>query len=139
MKILDIIYANGHKNISCRHKSTIEVTKKKNLSKRGDCILAVGASKGCYDLNNDLKTQIWKGSKISVIIKVGIIKDSLFGFGSEKLKLLNKSDIVFRKSDYICDRTVLINCNKASSQINKKIIKSLIDPQTHVELIFKLA
>jgi len=139
MKILDIVYANGHKNISCRHKSTIEITKKGNLSKKGDCILAVGASKGCYDLNNDLKTQIWKGSKISVTIKVGTIEDSLFGFGSKKLKLLNKSDIVLRKSDYICDRTALINCNKASSQINKKIIKSLVDPQTNVELIFKLA
>ena len=139
MKILDIIYASGHKNVSCRHKSTIEITKRENLSKRGDCILAVRASKGCYDLNYDLKTQIWKGSKIKVTIKVGTIKDSLFGFGSEKLKLFNKSDIVFRTSDYICGRTALINCNKASYQINKEIINALIDPQTHVELIFELS
>ena len=97
------------------------------------------ASKGCYDLNYDLKTQIWKGSKIKVTIKVGTVKDSFIGFGSEKLKLLNKSEIVFRTSDYICERTALINCNKASYQINKEIIKSLIDPQTQVELIFKLA
>lgn len=139
MKILDIIYASGHKNVSCRHKSTIEITKKENLSKRGDCILAVRASKGCYDLNYDLKTQIWKGSKIKVTIKVGTVKDSFIGFGSEKLTLLNKSDIVFRTSDYTCERTALVNCNKASSQINKEIINSLIDPQTQVELIFKLA
>ena len=139
MKILDIIYASGHINVSCRHKSTIEITKKEKISKSGDCILAVRASKGCYDLNYDLKTQIWKGSKIEVTIKVGIVKDSFFGFGSDKLKLLNKSDIVFRTSDYICERTALINCNKASYQINKEIVNSLTDPQTHVDFIFKLA
>ena len=139
MKTLDIVHANGHKNVSCLHKTTIEITKNENLSKRGDCILAVRASKGCYDLNYDLKTQIWKERKIRVMIKVGNIKDSFFGFGSKDLKLLDKSDIVFRKSDFICERTALINCNKASNQINRKIINSLLDPQSELKLIFKLA
>ena len=137
MSVLDIIYAYGHKNISCMHQTTIEITKNENLSKRGDCILAVRASKGCFDLNYELKRQIWKANKIKVIIRVGSVEDSFYGFGSDKLKLLNESEIVFRKSDYICERTVLINCNKASDQINRKIISSLRDPQTKVELIFK--
>lgn len=139
MKTLEIVHANGHKNISCLHKTTIEITKNETLSERGDCILAVRASKGCFDLNYDLKTQIWKERKIRVMIKVGNIKDSFFGFGSKDLKLLDKSDIVFRKSDFICERTALINCNKASNQINRKIINSLLDPQSELKLIFKLA
>ena len=55
MSVLDIIYAYGHKNISCMHQTTIEITKVEALSERGDCILAVRASKGCFDLNHELK------------------------------------------------------------------------------------
>ena len=136
MKVLDIVYAYGHKNISCMHRTTIEITKDDHLTENGDCILAVGASKGCFNLNNELKNQIWKKNKIKVTLRVGSIEDSFFGFGSEKLKLVDESDIVFRKSDYICERTALINCNKASNQIDRKIITALHNPQTQVELIF---
>ncbi|TFG23775.1 MAG: DUF371 domain-containing protein, partial [Promethearchaeota archaeon] len=58
---------------------------------------------------------------------------------NRKLELSSRSDIVFRKSDYICGRTVLINCSKASNQINKEIITCLKEPQTQVKLIFKSA
>jgi len=136
MKVLDIVYAYGHKNISCMHRTTIEITKDDHLTENGDCILAVGASKGCFNLSNELKNQIWKKNKIKVTLRVGSIEDSFFGFGSEKLKLVDESDIVFRKSDYICERTALINCNKASDQIDRKIIAALHNPQTQVELIF---
>jgi uncharacterized protein len=137
MTVLDIIYARGHENILCNHKTTIEITKDNHLSKKGNCILAIMASKACYDLNDILKSQIWRGKKIYVILKTGRFQDSFYGYGSEKLPLLNHSDIVFRKSDFICERTALINCNKASNQINKKIINSLNNPQTELKITFK--
>ena len=137
MSVLDIIYAYGHRNVSCSHSTTIEVTKDKNLSERGDCILAIMASKGCFDLNPNLKEEIWKERKIKVLIQVGDFQDSFFGFGNRNLELSNRSDIVFRKSDYICGRTILVNCSKASNQIKKEIINCLKEPQTQVKLIFK--
>ena len=33
--------------------------------------------------------------------------------------------MVFRKSDYICDRTVLIRCSKASRDLNNKLIDKI--------------
>ena len=137
MSILDIIYAYGHRNVSCTHNTTIEVTKDKNLSERGNCILAIMASKGCFDLNSNLKEEIWKERKIKVLIQVADFQDSFYGFGNRNLQLSSLSDIVFRKSDYICERTILINCSKASNQINKKIIYCLKEPHTQVKLIFK--
>ena len=137
MSVLDIIYAYGHKNVSCTHRTTIEVTKDKILSEKGNCILAIMASKGCYDLNSKLKEEIWQERKIKVLIQVGDFQDFFFGFGDSNLELSSRSDIVFRKSNYICGRTILINCSKASDQINKKIINLLKDPQTQVKLIFK--
>jgi uncharacterized protein len=137
MTVLDIIYARGHENILCDHKTTLEITKDNHLSKKGNCILAIMASKACYDLNDKLKSQIWSGKIINVILETGSFKDSFYGYGSEELPLLNHSDMVFRKSDFICERTVLINCNKASNQINKNIINSLTNPQTKLKITFK--
>ena len=44
------------------------------------------------------------------------------------LKLLDKNDIVFRTSSYICDRTVLINCSKSSLDLNRDLIEKLKIP-----------
>ena len=59
MTILDEISAFGHENILCTHKTTIELTKDEFVSKKGNCILGIKASKSCSDLNTELKNQIF--------------------------------------------------------------------------------
>lgn len=125
MKILEKVYVYGHENIHCTHKTTIEITKDKDLTKRGNCIIGINASMACGDLNEHLKKLIKEGKKIKVKINIDGITDSFYGFGNKNLTLLNKKDMVFRKSDFICDRTVLINCTKSSNDLDRKIIKKL--------------
>ena len=138
MTILDTITAKGHPLIQCTHTTTIELTKDAYLTKNGTCILGIEASKACYDLNPLLKRKITDGEKITVIIKAGEIFDSFYGFGHKKLTLLNKKDIVFRKSDYICDRTILIKCSKSSSELDRNTIKKLTSSKEHFSIIFKV-
>ncbi|MFX1570660.1 MAG: DUF371 domain-containing protein [Promethearchaeota archaeon] len=138
MVILETITAYGHENILCTHSTTIEITKEKSLTKKGNCIIGIGASKACFDLNNDLKTKIKDGTKFKITLKIGKFQDSFYGFGNKELKLLDKNDMVFRKSDFICDRTVLINCSKSSNEINRELIKKLIIPETQLLIIFEL-
>ena len=45
------IVAFGHENIQALHPTTLMLTKEKNLSKNGDCIIAVRADKAAPDLN----------------------------------------------------------------------------------------
>ncbi|MGQ4873782.1 MAG: DUF371 domain-containing protein [Promethearchaeia archaeon] len=138
MKILDKIEAYGHNNILCTHKTTIEITKDKTLSLRGNCILGVNASKACADLSPKLKDLIKKEKKVYVIIQINQkLKDTFYGYGHRKLTLKNNKDMVFRKSDYICDRTILINCSKSAKDLNRKIINKLKDPLTKLTIIFK--
>jgi len=138
MTILDTITAKGHQLIQCTHTTTIELTKDAYLTKNGTCILGIEASKACYDLNPLLKKKITDGEKITVIIKAGEIFDSFYGFGHKNLTLLNKKDMVFRKSDYICDRTILIKCSKSSSELDRKTIKKLTSSKEHFSIIFKV-
>jgi len=138
MTILDTITAKGHPLIQCTHTTTIELTKDAYLTKNGTCILGIEASKACYDLNPLLKKKITGGEKITVIIKAGEKFDSFYGFGHKSLTLLNKKDIVFRKSDYLCDRTILIKCSKSSSELDRNTIKKLISSKERFSIIFKV-
>jgi len=138
MTILESITAKGHPLIQCTHTTTIELTKDTYLTKNGTCILGIEASKACYDLNHLLKKKIIDGEKISVIIKAGNIIDSFYGFGDKNLTLLSKKDIIFRKSDFICDRTILIKCSKSSTELNRKIIKNLTNSKERFSIIFKV-
>lgn len=139
MTILDIIYAYGHENVQCTHKTTIELTKDNYLTKKGNCILGINSSKACRNLKPELKNYIKNGNKINVIIKWDKFSDSFYGYGDGKLTLMSYKDIVFRKSDYICDRTVLINCNKSSADLSREIIEELKNFRNKFCIIFKKA
>jgi hypothetical protein len=138
MTVLDKIEAFGHENILSTHKTTIEITKFNALTKKGNCIVGINATKACYDLNSKLKDKIVSGIKIKVTLEVDDIHDSFYGFGNKELKLLDKEDIVFRKSSYISDRTVLINCTKSSNEINRRLIERLKISGRKLSIIFEI-
>jgi hypothetical protein len=137
MTILDTITAKGHALIQCTHTTTIELTTDTFLTKNGTCILGIDASKACYDLNPLLKKKITEGVKIKAIIKAGDEVDFFYGFGNKNLTLLSKKDMVFRKSDFICDRTILIKCSKSSSELNRSIVNKLTNSKGRFSIIFE--
>ncbi len=138
MKTLETIVAFGHKNLLCTHGTTIELTKDTYLSKKGNCILGIKASKACSDLNMELKKLIMMGRKIKISINVDHVKDSFYGYGCEELTLSNKKDIVFRKSNFICDRTALIKCTKSAIELNREFIRLLKYPGKKMTITFEL-
>jgi hypothetical protein len=138
MTIIEKIYAWGHENILCTHRTTIEITKETSLTRKGDCVLAVKASKACYDLTPDLRYQIKSGNRFKVKLKIDGVQDYFFGFGNKDLKLLDKKDMVFRKSDFICERTVLINCSKSSKELSRELIDKLKNHETKISLTFEV-
>ena len=121
----------GHPNITALHKKTIEVTKAKNITLKGDCIIGVNASKACYDLPDALKRKLrGENSMIRMSIIVGKHTYEFVAYGSSSLILANKHDIVIRKSRFVCPRTLAIRCDSASSDIPKSIVHMLKDPST---------
>ena len=116
----------GHKNILSLHKKTIEITKDSHLTINGDCIIGVNANLACIDLPEKFKKKVQNSnSEIIFTIKVGPHSFTIHGKGSEKLTLKHKNDIVLRKSAFVCSRTLAINCDMASDDIPREIIKEL--------------
>ncbi|TXT63894.1 MAG: hypothetical protein BAJALOKI1v1_650016 [Promethearchaeota archaeon] len=134
--VLDTIRAYGHQNILCSHSTTIEITKDKSLTKKGNCILGIKATKACKDLTRKLKVAIKNGQKIEVTIQTENKKDCFVGYGHKDLPLRHKKDIVFRKSNYICDRTVLINCSKSSRELSRELITEILSPDAQIYITF---
>lgn len=137
LKVLEHIEAQGHQNILCAHSSTIELTKDPTLTLNGDCILGIKSSKACADLSKSLVGHIQKGGKILVEVKCEGITDIFYGFGHKDLSLSHTNDIVFRKSDYKCNRTILINCTKSASEIDRKLIEKLVHKQSKLQIVLK--
>jgi hypothetical protein len=123
--ITDTIYAFGHPNITCTHDTTIELTKDQSLTLKGNCILGLYSSKSCRDLTNKTKNLIQKGKKFKITVISDELNDYFFGYGHKDLTLTNQTDLVFRKSNYICDRTVLINCTKSALELKRELIKKI--------------
>ncbi len=130
-----IIKAYGHKNVSAKHKTTLEITKEDYLTKRGDCIIGIKANKSMLDFPDELKNKIREGGKFRIEIEVDGLKEIIEGYGHRDLLMTHPTDIVIRKSSYICPRTLMIKANKGARDINREIVKKL---QEGKELIFKI-
>jgi uncharacterized protein len=131
----DEVVFHGHPNIRSLHLRAIEVTKNPNLTLRGDCIIGVRANKACKDLNPSLQRLLKKDvSVVRLSIITGNLIYRLNGFGNSRIMLLDDQDIVIRKTNFICSRTLCVNSDKASLDIPREIIRSLQDPETRAIL-----
>jgi hypothetical protein len=124
-EIFDTIHFEGHPNILGTHHNTIEVTRVSEITKRADCIIGVKASKGCSDLSNDLRSHILNGGNVAITVEVGEFNYSFTGKGSPELPLTNPEEIVFRRSDFVSDRTAAVACSAGARDIPRAIISSL--------------
>jgi len=125
------IQFSGHENIRSLHQKTIEITKDSSLTPSGDCIIGINASCGCKDIPEEFKKKLRDpGSIVKFSIKVDDYSFVVKGSGHKDLILSHSDDIVIRKSDFICPRTLSVNCDKASDNIPREIIQLLQNPQT---------
>jgi len=122
---------SGHENIRSNHQKTIEITKESHLTPQGDCIIGINAKSSCADLPDELKEKLKNSdSKITFSIKVGDEDFVIEGKGHPDLILSHTEDIVIRKSDFICPRTLAVKCDKASDLLPRSMVKKLQNPNT---------
>ncbi|MEM1564436.1 MAG: DUF371 domain-containing protein [Candidatus Bathyarchaeia archaeon] len=135
MRMSEFITGFGHKNIRATHPTTLEITKEKELSIRGDCIVVVSADKGFPDFKPEFKELLRRdGAKVFIQIDAGGITESISAFGCSRLVLGHPTDLVVRKSDYVCSRTLAIKANKAACNLSRSLVATLQNPSQKVEI-----
>jgi len=135
MKITETVYAYGHENLRSTHRTTFEITKKSTLTKRGDCVIAVGATKGAKDLSSEFKEAMKRqDAQITITIEVSKIREVVKARGSPQLLFTHPTDMVVRKSNYICNRTIAIKTNEAARDISRKLIEKIQNPDQKIKI-----
>jgi hypothetical protein len=124
--VQDEVTFYGHPNVRSLHSKSIEITKDGYLTPKGDCIIGIKADKACTDLEESIRRGL-KSSSAIVKIEV-IVGDESFnikGRGDERLTMLNPQDIVIRRTNFVCPRTMSVLCDKASSDMPRELVRLL--------------
>lgn len=136
MSVTEIIRCHGHKNILGLHKSTFEITKETELSPKGDCIIAVGADKGAIDLSPEFRRAISNETAIlRTTLTCGELSVTILSYGASGITLTHPTDLVWRRSSFVCPRTIAVYSDHTASLIPREIITAL---QSGAELTVNL-
>ena len=125
--------AYGHPNILATHKTTLEFTKDKDISLKGDCIVGVNSNFELSEIKKFIKNSINK--KISITIKTKTKQEKISAelnpnFNSNK-------ELVIRKADFVSERTFAIRANKAAFDLKRDLIKFLKEKKNRVSIIIE--
>jgi uncharacterized protein len=127
--------ARGHPAVRSTHRTTLEITRDQDLTKRGDCIVAVGSTKGLPEFPEDLKEILTQsGATGHLILSTGHFTFKVEGSGDPGLTFSHATDIVVRKSKFISDRTLLINADKSAVDLPRGMVRLLQDPRRSVTI-----
>jgi len=135
MEITEVVTAYGHSFVQATHRTTLEVTKDSRLTKKGDCIVAVKADKSLVDLSEDFKEAARTlNAMITVTIEAGEAKETVKANGDVGLLFNHPTDMVVRKSSYMCSRTLAVKADKASNDLSRKLVEKLRNPYQKVKI-----
>lgn len=134
-KIVEVIHAFGHPNIQASHPTTIMLTKERQVTQRGDCVVAVAADKSVADLSKEFKNAIRQpNAKLTIKLEVDGLVGQINASGSPELTLSHPNDLVIRKSEFLSDRTLAINADKSSGELSRIVVEKLRNPKQQVTL-----
>jgi len=126
MKARDIVRARGHPLVQGTHRTTFEVTRDETLTPSGDCIIGIGADKGAADLDPGLKAVLRDGRAVlTTRLTAGGVTVEVRSRGSAALTLDHTADLVWRRSDFISDRTVGIRSDHTAATLPREFIEAL--------------
>lgn len=124
----DVVEFRGHRMVRATHPTTIEVTTEDYLTEDGDCIIGVGASKGCAGIATDVRERLREGSRATFRIVVEGLSFAVNASGDPRLELSDPHEMVIRKSDFVSGRTLAVRADAASRSIPREIIRLLKNP-----------
>jgi hypothetical protein len=126
MEIQEILRCRGHPNVSGKHPTTIEVTMEDHLSSRGDCIVGIGADKGAAGLSPPFVKALARDD--AILVSRFSCQGSMMiitSRGSSAMILDHPTDLVWRRSDFVCGRTVGISSDYAARDFPRDLINLL--------------
>ncbi|AUV81160.1 DUF371 domain-containing protein [Salinigranum rubrum] len=132
----EVIRAEGHENVRAEHASTFEVTTDDWLTPAGDCILGIEADRAPADFDPAFVEACRShDARIICEVRVGERVHVVEGRGHPDLTFESDRSAVARTSDYVDDRTVLVDADHAAAGFDRELVAAL---QDGADLVFTL-
>ena len=118
--------AYGHENVVGEHKTTVELTSEQHLTKQGTCIIGVCSDITLDNLDAEIK-RLASSSSTKIVLKMSVdeLSEEITGTGSPGLTYMDSTSIVARTSTFECGRTLMVNADKAASDLNRDFVNRL--------------
>lgn len=127
--VVEEVPFHGHAMVRALHPRTIEITTEAHLTWSGDCIVGVRASKGLSQLAPATKRALRSDlARVRLTIETPAGAFTLEARGSKDLTFESGSEMVIRKSDYVCGRTLAIRAGSAANEMPRDLVGSLKSP-----------
>jgi len=124
--LLEEIVFQGHPLVRALHPSTMELTKERELTQRGDCVVGVSADKAACDLRPAVKEALrTAGASVTFTLRAGGENFVFTARGSRGLLLEDRRDVVIRRSQFISPRTLAIHSEAAARDIPRELVDRL--------------
>jgi len=120
--------ASGHGNVLATHRNTLEFTRDAELTKRGDCIVAVAAD---YSLEEAKKLR----ERVKITIRCSGRAESLTATINPGFS--DGHEMVIRKSSFASSRTFATGADKAAADLSRSFVALLKSPEAKVEVVIE--
>jgi uncharacterized protein len=127
MEAQETIQCRGHPLVLGTHPTTFEVTREDHLTVNGNCIIGISADKGCSDLSPNFKAMLAQDDAV-LITRLTCDGDSaeICSRGSSQMMLNHPTDMVWRKSTFVCGRTIGILSDTTALTLPRELIRNLV-------------
>jgi hypothetical protein len=127
MEVQEIIHCRGHPLVTGNHPTTFEVTREDHLTKNGNCIIGIAADKGCAGLSAAFKKVLANDDAIlTTRLSSGDVTVEVTSHGSSRFTLDHPTDMVWRRSSFVCGRTIGILSDHVAADLPKALIVNLV-------------
>ena len=128
MTHVERVQATGHGNVSAQHASTFEVTTEDFLTEAGDCILGIEADRAPAAFSEEFVAAARTDSAtITATFEAADTSVTITGRGDPRLTFENEVSMVGRTSEYVDDRTIMVDAGKAAADLDREIVTALAD------------
>jgi hypothetical protein len=126
MEAQEIVRCRGHPLVLGTHPTTFELTCENHLTKNGNCIIGIAADKGCAGLSPAFKAVLAHDDAVLLtrLACEGIVVE-VRSRGSSQFMLDHPADMVWRKSSFVCGRTIGILSDRVALTLPRELIVNL--------------
>ena len=121
--------AKGHHNILATHQSTLEITKDNELTRNGNCIIAVGADFSLERIKQVISNS-GSGGKIKLTIAAAGITEEITAVANKNFS--SEREIVLRTGGFLSERTLGTRADKAAAGLSIKMVEKLKSPDSTI-------